>query len=119
MLPRVKWIGLRGAETAAFAPGLGLNNGQLAADVAFLLQTGSAAEEQAASIVPADRTITIVAPSAVLEAACREDSIDYVARVSRLVTNLQHSGTGVVYLHIQPDMGKEKGTRTTCPQCDA
>jgi polysaccharide pyruvyl transferase WcaK-like protein len=115
VLPRVKWIGLRGAETAAYAQDLGLNNGQLAADVAFLLQTGSAAEEQAASIVPADRTITIVAPSAVLEAACRENSIDYVARVSRLVTNLQDSGHRVVLLAHSARHGKGEGHTNDLP----
>jgi len=115
VLPRVRWIGLRGAETAAYVRGLGLNNGQMAADVAFLLQTGSAAEEQAASIVPADRTVTIVAPSAVLEEACREYSIDYVARVSRLVTNLQESGHTVFLLAHSARQEKGEGHTNDLP----
>lgn len=96
-LPRVEWIGLRGAETAANVARLGLKNAEPAADVAFLLSLSSDEERHAQTLLRG-RTPTLVIPSVVVDEACRREGIDYSARMVSLLSRLSDAGHDVVVL---------------------
>lgn len=97
MLRRVRWIGLRGGETATNVARLGLDNGEPAADVAFLLSASEEDGREAERLV-GGRTPTLVIPSVVVEEACRAVGIDYPSRMVNLVRGLREAGHDVVVL---------------------
>lgn len=97
-LSRVRWVGLRGAETARSIEALGLTNVEEAADVAFLLEAGQDAENAAAVVLPEPGRVTLMAPSAVVQKSCDDLGIDYVERMRVLADGLTDAGHTVVLI---------------------
>jgi colanic acid/amylovoran biosynthesis protein len=119
VLPRVAWIGARGARTADLAAALGLTNSEPAADVAFLLQFDESAQAWATEVVPGrDRTV-LVMPSQVVADACRRDGIDDVAILSRIVDELLERGLDVVIAAHSAREGAPAGRTNDLPVCRA
>ena len=117
VLRRVRWIGLRGAGTVANSQTLGLENGELAADVAFLLEAGPKAEEAASLELPEEDAVFLLAPSAVVERASVREGIDYAARMTGLAQRLTEAGHDVVVMAHSARQGAEASRTNDLPLC--
>lgn len=117
VLERVAWIGMRGEETEGYVRSLGLTNCEPAADVSFLLQLDAAAEARARALLSAEPTITLMAPSSVLDRQCRAVGIDYVARMTQLVAGLRDEGHEVLLIAHSARAGAEEGKTNDLPIC--
>lgn len=116
-LLRVRWIGLRGASTARNVESLGLSNTEEAADVAFLMESDVEAENRAIATLPVDRRVTLVAPSAVVLQSCRDDGIDYVATMVRLIDGLSAEGHEIVLIAHSARRDAGSGHTNDLPVC--
>jgi colanic acid/amylovoran biosynthesis protein len=117
VLPKVAWIGTRGAQTDEMATELGLTNIEPASDVAFLLRVNEEAKAWAASEIPdLDETILIM-PSEVVAEACRRDGIDYVATLAALSSSLASRGFDVVIAAHSARAGAGAGRTNDLPVC--
>ncbi len=118
-LRRVAWVGLRGRSTAENVAVLGLTNAEPAADVAFLLEVGAAAEEAASTAMPLTGEVTLVAPSAVVQEACDKDGIDYLGRMIHMVDGLAAVGHRVVLIAHSARATAPPGRTNDLPVCRA
>jgi len=111
------WIGLRGAGTEASVRSLGLSNAEPAADVAFLLEPPEADEVAASRYLPTERSVTLIAPSAVVDRASRRAGIDYIGTLVSVIHALRAAGHRVQIVAHSARTDAPAGKTNDLPLC--
>lgn len=91
VLPRLSWIGARGAATRRNLDQLALTNVTEVADLAFSLPESATLPDSVESALPVGRNFCVVMPSAVVRKLVEDDGVAYVPAVADMVELLRES----------------------------
>jgi colanic acid/amylovoran biosynthesis protein len=118
VLPRLRWIGARGAATRRNLERLELANVTEVADLAFSLHESAALPDAVEAAVPSDHGFCVVMPSAVVRKLAERDGVDYVDAVAELVRELRTStGLAVVIAPHSYRAGRPEDRMNDGPVC--
>lgn len=118
VLPRLRWIGARGAATRRNLDRLDLSNVAEVADLAFSLPESTDLPDSVESLLPADSGFCVVMPSAVVRRLAEGDGVAYVDAVAAVIRLLREStDLGVVIAPHSYRPGRPEGRMNDGPAC--
>ena len=118
VLPRLRWIGARGAATRRNLDRLELANVTEVADLAFSLPESADLPESVESLLPADSSFCVVMPSAVVRKLAEGDGVAYVDAVAESIRLLRQStGLAVVIAPHSYRPGRPEDRMNDGPVC--